>query len=704
MFGWNRRFLLSMMGVTFLAQAGALSATIPADAPLDPEFLAWHRAKTGEKSDLQVDASAQDAASKTGYVPSPLDLSHLRRLSSSQPSLLSGAAIAFPPVYDLRALGGVTAVRDQTPYGTCWAFAALGSLESTQLKSGRGTFDLSEWHLAWYAYNDFDPNRISFTKKMPPPFGEGHDTFNQGGNNWKSAAILARGTGAADEMTCPYLSQPPMGTEPVRVNLQEVLFLGSEIGIEDMKTALMTWGAVSIAFWWDPSKHNVQSSAYRYVGDGTNHMVDIVGWDDNFPASNFLPGNQPSSNGAWIVRNSYSPYWYMSKEGYFFMSYDSILKDGGVFMGGGDSYSQVYQHDPLGWINSRGNGTDTAWFANLFTAQGTEQIQAVSFYVGAANAGGEISIRTGVSGNPASGVLALDRQAFLFEVPGYRTVKLSSPVPISAGDKFAVFVKLTTPGYNAPIPIESQVPDYSDKAMAGVGESFESYDGVFWSDLAISSPNANVCLKAFAAPPTNTPPTITPIANQILSEDTPKTIPFTLGDAETPAASLSLEATSSNPYVLPVANIVFGGSGASRTVTITPAANRFGTGNVRVKVSDGSGGTNSTLFSVTVNAVNDIPTITPIADQTLDANTSRTIPFTIGDAETPAASLSLVATSSNTSLIPVANIVFGGSGASRTVTITPAANRYGTGNVRVKVIDGSGAMSSTLFSVTVSTP
>lgn len=77
-------------------------------------------------------------------------------------------------------------------------------------------------------------------------------------------------------------------------------------------------------------------------------------------------------------------------------------------------------------------------------------------------------------------------------------------------------------------------------------------------------------------------------------------IPFTVGDAETPAANLTVTATSSNQTLLPNANIVLGGSGANRTISLMPIAGLSGTSNVTVTVADGSGGTASTVFAVTV--------------------------------------------------------------------------------------------------------
>src|SRR5207245_8559257 len=133
-----------------------------------------------------------------------------------------------------------------------------------------------------------------------------------------------------------------------------------------------------------------------------------------------------------------------------------------------------------------------------------------------------------------------------------------------------------------------------------------------------------------------------------------------------------------------------GGSGANRTVTVTPALNQTGTATITVSVSDGSlAATDS--FVLTVNAAaNTAPTISNIANLSTSQNTATApIAFTVGDSQTAAGSLVVSRTSSNPTLIPVANIVFGGSGAIRTVTVTPALNQTGTATITVTVSDGS---------------
>src|SRR5436189_3185865 len=145
-----------------------------------------------------------------------------------------------------------------------------------------------------------------------------------------------------------------------------------------------------------------------------------------------------------------------------------------------------------------------------------------------------------------------------------------------------------------------------------------------------------------------------------------------VNDVETPASSLVVTASSSNPTLVPDTNILLGGNGTNRALVITPATNQFGVSTITLSVSDGQANT-TTFVTLTVNPVNDLPTIAAIADQTTAEDTpTAPIALTVADLETSAASLSLTASSSNPALI--SNFTFGGSGANRTLVITPAPN------------------------------
>ena len=97
------------------------------------------------------------------------------------------------------------------------------------------------------------------------------------------------------------------------------------------------------------------------------------------------------------------------------------------------------------------------------------------------------------------------------------------------------------------------------------------------------------------------------------------------------------------------------------------------------------------------------PTISNIGDQTTAFQTPTvTIAITVFDAETPLNDLVMsVTSSSNTALVPVGNIVFGGTGGNRTMVVTPASGQSGTSLIVVRVTDGSGAFSEVAFTLTV---
>jgi hypothetical protein len=109
----------------------------------------------------------------------------------------------------------------------------------------------------------------------------------------------------------------------------------------------------------------------------------------------------------------------------------------------------------------------------------------------------------------------------------------------------------------------------------------------------------------------------------------------------------------------------------------------------------------TSLDDWTISGIDDAPSLSEVADQTVDEdNDTGALPFFIGDDLTTAGSLTLSATSSNTTLVPDANIVFGGSGANRTVKVTPATDKIGTATITFSVSDGTNTTSDT-FKVTV---
>jgi hypothetical protein len=201
-------------------------------------------------------------------------------------------------------------------------------------------------------------------------------------------------------------------------------------------------------------------------------------------------------------------------------------------------------------------------------------------------------------------------------------------------------------------------------------------------------------------------PTITAIADQSTSQDTPTPpILFTVGGCLTDPSQLTVYANSSRTDLVPTNNIVFGGSGSNRSVTITPASGQSGEANISITVRDGAV-TASTAFVLTVAAQrppppNSAPTISTIGNLTMTQDSpTPPIPFTIADPQQPAATLTLWAASTNCTLLPTNSILLAGSNGNRTITLIPASGHTGDCDVVLYVSDGT-AISSAAFHVTV---
>ncbi len=167
------------------------------------------------------------------------------------------------------------------------------------------------------------------------------------------------------------------------------------------------------------------------------------------------------------------------------------------------------------------------------------------------------------------------------------------------------------------------VADYNERSVGNV-LSWQvtglSADTTYWYRVrAFNSEGPgpfSAVIEVVTASP-NTPPTISVLENQVVPPGgNTGALAFTVGDAETAADNLVVSALSSNTALVPTDAVVFAGSGADRTVTVTPAAGQAGMATITLIVSDGVR-IAQTSFTVQVNAA---PVITS-ADSTV---------FTIG--------------------------------------------------------------------------
>jgi fibronectin type 3 domain-containing protein len=139
--------------------------------------------------------------------------------------------------------------------------------------------------------------------------------------------------------------------------------------------------------------------------------------------------------------------------------------------------------------------------------------------------------------------------------------------------------------------------------------------------------------------------------------------------------------TTSGTYTTTLTNVT-----SPSTITGLSAATTYFV-RVTAKNATGSGTTvHSTQSSGTTNSV---PVLSLIADQTMEVGTSLPVSFSLTDNnDLLSCSGSISASSSNTTLVPNANIVFSGTLPNCIATITPATGQQGTTTISLIASDG----------------
>lgn len=386
----------------------------------------------------------------------------------------------LPESYDYRLLTRAPAVKDQGKYGTCWAFASLTALESALLPEKQ--YDFSEDHMSL---------RNSFAAEV-----------NDGGEYTMAMAYLASWQGPVLEEDDPYGDGiSPEGLEAV-CHVQEVQVIGAK-DFDMIKEMVFKYGGVQTSLYTSlinsqsrSEYYNPETCAYCYIGTNKpNHDVVIIGWDDHYPKENFTVNLE--ADGAFICRNSWGSEF--GKNGTFYVSYyDSNIGTHNVVFSGvedADNYDRIYQSDYCGWVGQLGYGSEGGYFANVYTAQEEELLSAVSFYATGKDTEYEVSIVHDFQGTESFAERKILKEGKLKNA-GYYTIELREEVELKLGERFAVVVKIKTPGSERPIAIEYAADEGTKDVDISDGEGYISLHGRSWENTE-STQGCNICLKAF---------------------------------------------------------------------------------------------------------------------------------------------------------------------------------------------------------------
>jgi Calx-beta domain/Domain of unknown function DUF11/Bacterial Ig domain/Domain of unknown function (DUF4214) len=188
-------------------------------------------------------------------------------------------------------------------------------------------------------------------------------------------------------------------------------------------------------------------------------------------------------------------------------------------------------------------------------------------------------------------------------------------------------------------------------------------------------------------------PSIEDITDKSTNEDT--ALPtFNFNVADGGVSGFTVTATSSNTTLVPNGNINIGGAGQTRSLSINPAANEFGTTTISVTVSGTVGATPVSMtdtFVLTVSSVNDAPTFTPGSNQTVNEDAgAQSVTWATnvspGPANESGQTVAFNVTNNNNALFSVQPSI----SPTGTLTYTPASNASGTATVSVTLMDNGG--------------
>ncbi len=386
----------------------------------------------------------------------------------------------LPSSYSYRKEGKLPSVKNQKYYSTCWAFAALTALETTLMPKEGYEFSVDNM-----VYNN------------------GYEgSYIKGGDYTRAMAYLLAWKGPVLEADDVYGDgYTNLDAKPVK-HIQEIQILESK-NLESIKRAVFLYGGVESSLYTDMSNtyessvyYNESTYSYCYVGTKRpNHDVVIVGWDDNYSASNFSV--KPASDGAFLCLNSWGGEF--GDNGLFYVSYyDSNIGVHNVVYTGAESinnYDNIYQSDLCGWIGQLGYEEDTAYFSNVYEAKGNEEVEAVGFYATGKNTSYEVYFVDNFQ-NEDSFSERVKVASGKFTNSGYYTVKFDEHKILQEGHKYAVVVKVTTPDSVHPVAVEYKAGRDTRNVIIDDGEGYISRSGRSWEPVE-SSKSCNVCLKMY---------------------------------------------------------------------------------------------------------------------------------------------------------------------------------------------------------------
>ena len=527
----------------------------------------------------------------------------------------------IPSTYNSVDEGFVTSIKNQNPYGNCWAYAACSVAESYLIKKGMASsdIDLSEAHLNYYMYHNKGDKYENTDNDQTNVIGK--YSFTDVGADPRMLQLAMSNFGLASETIYPISKITTMqGSKEDQNNTQYVMTNSNLLcqqakGNESIiKQAILDNGSV-LACYYDTSTAYKNSNYYNSNEvNSFNHAISIVGWDDSYAANNF--DNKPTRNGAWLIKNSWGTGF--GNQGYFWMSYDEYSL-GSVY-----SYEfknkdeeNIYQYDGTNNALRYTLSSNTSTYANEFLVKRTnEELNAVSVGSATSNIPYKLEIYTNLTdiNNPTSGNCEVNQNGII-ENDGINYIKLSKGISLKDNTYYSiVFTLFGTNENNASIMLDATLKGTDIEFIADTSNEYcfiKSYNT--WGKLSDNTFRIKgITIKE------EPKPIETIILNKTditLTKGTSETLQAIINPSDT-TDDKTLKWTSRNPDVATVDNTGKVTAVGGGTATITVKSQNGKEASCEVKVT-------SKIESISLNKSN----------ITLSKGTSETLKATINPSD-----------------------------------------------------------------------
>ena len=471
---------------------------------------------------VQMEEEVSDNGDLSTYVVTNMDGQEVDLEHVTVPDVNSSAYASLPSSYDPRVTTNIngkkttTSVKNQGSRGICWTYAMAAVAESNLLLNTGKSYNFSERHMVWFTQNPSEGSGGLGDGVNNPTQGTGSNSVWSLGGNWqKASATLFRGNGAVNEsVSSTYLAFPNTTSmtglsvpESYRYKSSAYLKNVAEICNPKMtltqrkaaiKSAIVEYGAVGTNVYMtnssDTTYYNSSKASYNYTGgSGVNHAVTIVGWNDNYSASNFR--KKPAGNGAWLVKNSWGTSY--GESGYVWVSYyDVHAGDNAYYVEMSTTgYDNTYQYD--GTLATNGINS---MMGNVYKASGNETLKAVGLtaLISAGTYTIKVYVKNSKMSDPTDGTLMEEATTiYTTDGPGFFTIPLKKSVSLYTGQYYSIVITCSGGGY---INFE-----YGDSYKVSAGQTYMKV-GSSWIDatnLPSKYPSTftkkvgNACIKAF---------------------------------------------------------------------------------------------------------------------------------------------------------------------------------------------------------------